>query len=98
MRSSIGPPGPDLDFVTWTVALVGYLSGLLPGVAAARKRGSVILRYERRRATIRDEGAVRRVTLGTGTDWLIDRLGESDAYDVATSLAGFLDGVPRAPR
>jgi hypothetical protein len=53
MRASIGPPGPDLDFETWTLALVGYLRGLLPGVAAARKRGAVILGYERRRATIR---------------------------------------------
>ncbi len=44
MRASIGPPGPELDSVTWTLALVGYLRGLLPGVAAARRRGSVVLR------------------------------------------------------
>jgi hypothetical protein len=37
MRASIGPPGPDLDFETWTLALVGYLRGLVPGVKAARR-------------------------------------------------------------
>jgi len=45
------------DFVTWTLAVVGYLRGLLPGVAGARRRGTVILRYGRRTALIRDEAA-----------------------------------------
>jgi len=85
MRGSIGPPGPHLDFVTWTVAVAGYLRGLLDGVEAPRRPKSVILRYGDRRVTIHDEGAVRRVVMTFDTS----SFGEADAHELGTEIARF---------
>jgi len=98
MRGSTRPRGPELDFVTWTLALVGYLRGLLPGVAAARRRESVVLRYGRRMAIIRDQGAVRSVTLGAAAPIPVEHFDEAGAHDVARSLVGFFDGISRSPK
>jgi hypothetical protein len=91
MRASIGPPGPELDFIAWTTILVGRLRELLPAVAAARRRQSVVLRYGGREATITDGGATRWVTFGIGSWLSIDSHDAFTARNVAKSLAGFFD-------
>jgi hypothetical protein len=85
MRSSIAPPGPELDFVTWTVAVAGYLRGLLDGVKAARRPKSVIMRYADRGVTIHDEGAIRRVVMTFETS----SFGEAEAHELGTEIARF---------
>ncbi len=87
----VPPPGPELDFIAWTALLVGGLRELLPAVTAAQLRRSVVLRYGRREATIKDEGATRSVTFGLGSGLSIDRHDAFTAGIVAKSLAGFFD-------